>query len=147
MDLQDKTFTWVFLEEPGISIWLGRICTSNLFQNHMISGQYIGFHECSIFAKQDQWGYSYAQYTYASITRYYYKGSTSIGSTSLSYDGNVMVSPDWIWASYAGNTDGNVIGTGNGTYYAKSGSTFMCPEAFLTIAYPIDNSVSMVVSP
>ena len=148
MDLQDRTFAWTFLEEPGVAIVLASRCSSNLFQNYMISGNYIGFHECSQFAKQDIFENNplgYSQFTYAGNVRNYYKGSTKIGSTTMSRFYDVIASPDWIWMDFEGNTDGDVIGNGSGTYYAKSGSTFECPEAFLVLSHSIDNSVSIEV--
>jgi hypothetical protein len=143
-DLQSAYRSWVVLEE-FIPIWIGTDCVSNLFQNYMIAGQYIGFHECSTFAYQEEWFYPYSQYTSAGSSRKYYKGSTSLGSTSMPYDDNVLVADDLIWDNHSGNTNGNILGEGYDTYYAKSQSSFICIDAI----YPtqlINNSVSMIVS-
>lgn len=145
MDLQDKYCTWVFLEDLGVPIWIGTDCTSNLFQNYMVMGQYIGFHECTTFAYQVEWGYPYSQSTIAGAYRDYYKGSTYLGNTYMPYDGNVLVSPDWIWDRHSGNTDGDILGEGYDTYYAKSESSFICIEA-INPTNLIKNSVSMIVS-
>ena len=148
MDLQENIpFTWTFIEE-GIPIVMASQCSSNLFKNYMIAGNYIGFHECSQFAKQDKFKNNvlgYSQYTYAGNVRNYYKGSTKIGSTTMPRFYDVLVSPDWIWMAFQGNTDGDVIGNDSGTYYAKSGSTFICPEAFGVLSHSIENSVTMIV--
>jgi hypothetical protein len=142
-DLQSSWKTWLVVDP--IPMWIGTTCTSNLFQNYKIAGQYIGFHECSTFANQIEWDYGYYQTTSAGPTRYYYKGDTLIGSTNMPYDGNVLYSIDWIWDNHSGNTSGNVIGSGYSTYYAKSTSSFFCMEA-LWGENSISNSVSMTVS-
>lgn len=144
MDLHEETFSWVFFEEPGIPVWIATRCASNLFQNYMIAGQYIGFHEIGQFAKQDKWLYEYSQATVAGHIRDYYKGTTHIGNTSMTFDSNVWVSPDWIWANYSGNTNGNVLGQGSATYYAKTNSSFICAES-INPSRIIYNSVSITV--
>lgn len=134
----------MFLEEPGVPIWISTKCTSNLSQNYMISGKYIGFHDIQQFAKQDKWHYPYRQTTTAGRTRNYYKGSAHIGSTSMVFDDNVLVSPDWIWDNVSGNTNGKVLDQGSATYYTKTNSSFICAKSS-NPSRVIYNSVSITV--
>lgn len=56
----------------------------------------------------------------------------------------VFVEPDWIYTTMEGHA-GGLLGTGVGTYYAKTSSTFICSGA-IAAYYGIESSISVPVN-
>jgi hypothetical protein len=142
-DQQTAYFIWIVMDD--IPRLFGANCLSTLTQYAMIAGQYIGFHEAYLFAYADPVSGFDDVDVNCSMSVQYYKGSTSLGSTSLSFCNDpIWLDPDWFWDYHNGNANG-LLGTGQGTYYAKSASTYYV-ENTLYGTRIINNSASFTVN-
>ncbi len=87
----------------------------------------------SVFACAQNWNgvspyYSYDLVVTASPKITYNSGSTSLGYQSLSYDGNVLVDPNWIWDCRSKNT---TVTFPYSPITASSYGTFWAPDAVI----------------
>lgn len=141
-DQKSKYFTWIVGDD--IPRWVGADCATNFTQYAMIAGQYIGFHEASLFTYADPTSPFDEYIVSGGFYVQYYKGGTNLGKASLSYSSDpVLVSPSWVWFYKKGTANG-LLGQGQGIYYAKTTTAFNVEGSIST--HTIDNSVSFSVN-
>ena len=142
-EYKSEYFTWLVWDD--VPRWVGADCVSNFIQYTVICyGEYIDFHESYLFACADPTS-SFDDYSvFGGYSVEYYKGSTRIGSTTLSTSNDdCLVSPDWVWFYKEGNAK-PLIKEEYGIYYAKTNSAFSVDGSIETKT--LNNSVSFSVN-